>query len=82
LPLADKCPLPSTRLRSAVSAGANVEVVQRLLGHTTAAMTLDRYGHLLSDDVAGVAKVLGDVIEGAAVLDAETASLDTISAAS
>lgn len=31
----------------AISAGANVKVVQRLLGHATAAMTLDRYGHLL-----------------------------------
>jgi integrase len=28
----------------AISAGANVKVVQRLLGHKTATLTLDRYG--------------------------------------
>ena len=28
----------------AISAGANVKVVQRLLGHKTAVLTLDRYG--------------------------------------
>ena len=51
----------------AISAGANVKVVQRLLGHATAAMTLDRYGHLLSDDLAGVADALGKAIESTAV---------------
>ena len=30
----------------AISAGANVKVVQRLLGHKTAVLTLDRYGDL------------------------------------
>lgn len=48
-----------------ISAGANVKVVQRMLGHASAAMTLDRYGHLLDDDLATVAKSLGDAIEGA-----------------
>jgi hypothetical protein len=33
-----------------------------------AAMTLDRYGHLLSDDLTGVAEALGEAIETAAVL--------------
>lgn len=47
----------------AISAGANVKVVQRLLEHATAAMTLDRYGHLLSDDLAGVAEALRGAIE-------------------
>jgi integrase len=51
----------------AISAGANVKVVQRLLGHATAAMTLDRYGHLLSEDLAGVAYALGKTIESTAV---------------
>jgi integrase len=49
----------------AISAGANVKVVQRLLGHATAAMTLDTYGHLLSDDLAGVANALGKAIKAA-----------------
>lgn len=47
----------------AISAGANVKVVQRTLGHATAAMTLDLYGHLMSDDLAGVAEALGKAID-------------------
>jgi len=39
----------------AMSAGANVKVVQRLLGHKTAVLTLDRYGHLMPDDLDAVA---------------------------
>lgn len=45
--------LRDTTASLAISAGANVKVVQRLLGHATAAMTLDRYGHLLNDDLSG-----------------------------
>jgi integrase len=59
--------LRHTTASLAISAGANVKVVQRLLGHATAAMTLDRYAHLLSDDLAGVADALGKAIEGTAV---------------
>lgn len=39
----------------AISAGANAKVVQRLLGHKTAVLTLDRYGHLFPDDLDAVA---------------------------
>jgi hypothetical protein len=39
----------------AISAGANVKVVQKLLGHKTAVLTLDRYGHLFPDDLEAVA---------------------------
>jgi integrase len=49
----------------AISAGANVKVVQRLLGHATAAMKLDTYGHLMSDDLAEVANALGNAIQAA-----------------
>ena len=59
--------LRHTTASLAISAGANVKVVQRLLGHATAAMTLDRYGHLLSEDLAGVAYALGKTIESTAV---------------
>ena len=38
-----------------------------MLGHATAAMTLDLYGHLLDDDVTAVADALGDAIETTAV---------------
>ncbi|WP_080696664.1 hypothetical protein [Mycobacterium asiaticum] len=39
----------------AISAGANVKVVQKLLGHKTAVLTLDRCGHLFPDDLDAVA---------------------------
>lgn len=60
--------LRHTTASLAISAGANVKVVQRLLGHATAAMTLDRYGHLLNDDLNGVVDALGKAIDSAAVL--------------
>ncbi len=39
----------------AISSGANVKVVQKLLGHKTAVLALDRYGHLFPDDLDAVA---------------------------
>jgi len=41
-----------------VSAGANVKAVQRMLGHASAAMTLDVYSDLFDDDLNAVAKAL------------------------
>jgi site-specific recombinase XerD len=38
-----------------VSAGANVKSVQRMLGHASAAMTLDVYSGLFDADLDGVA---------------------------
>ncbi|MCS4277403.1 integrase [Mycetocola sp. BIGb0189] len=40
----------------AVSAGANVKAVQRMLGHASAAMTLDIYADLFDDDLDAVAE--------------------------
>jgi integrase len=59
--------LRHTTASLAISAGANVKVVQRMLGHATAAMTLDLYGHLLDDDLSAVADALGKAIETTAV---------------
>lgn len=42
----------------AVSAGANVKAVQRMLGHSSAAMTLDVYAELFDDDLDAVAIAL------------------------
>ena len=42
----------------AVAAGANVKVVQRMLGHASAAMTLDVYAGLFADDLDSVAERL------------------------
>lgn len=47
--------LRHTAASLAIHAGANVKVLQRMLGHASAAMTLDRYGHLMDtalDEVA------------------------------
>ena len=39
----------------AIRAGANIKVLQTLLGHKTATLTLDRYGHLFPDDLDRIA---------------------------
>lgn len=39
----------------AISSGANVKAVQRMLGHKSAAMTLDIYGELFDTDLDSVA---------------------------
>lgn len=49
----------------AVAAGAHVKVVQRMLGHASAAMTLDVYSDLFEDDLSSVAEAL-DRARGAA----------------
>lgn len=46
----------------AISAGANVKAVQRMLGHASAAMTLDVYADLFDDDLDGVATVLNEQV--------------------
>lgn len=47
--------LRHTAASLAVSAGASVKAVQRMLGHTSAAMTLDVYSDLFDDDLKAVA---------------------------
>lgn len=50
--------LRHTAASLAISAGANVKAVQRMLGHASAAMTLDVYGELFDDDLDDVADAL------------------------
>jgi integrase len=47
--------LRHTAASLAVSAGANVKAVQRMLGHSKASMTLDVYADLFDDDLKAVA---------------------------
>ena len=47
--------LRHTAASLAIKAGANVKAVQRMLGHASAAMTLDRYTDLFDDDLDDVA---------------------------
>lgn len=57
--------LRHTAASLAISAGANVKAVQRMLGHASAAMTLDVYADLFDDDLEAVAVRLDDVIASA-----------------
>jgi site-specific recombinase XerD len=50
----------------AVSAGANVKAVQRMLGHAKASMTLDVYTDLFDADLDDVANNLNAAIRSAA----------------
>ncbi len=52
--------LRHTAASLAIAAGANVKAVQRMLGHASAAMTLDIYAGLFGDDLDGVADALDD----------------------
>ena len=47
--------LRHTAASLAISSGANVKAVQRMLGHASAAMTLDVYAGLFDDDLDGLA---------------------------
>jgi integrase len=53
--------LRHTAASLAVSAGANVKAVQRMLGHASAAMTVDRYPDLFDDELDAVADRLDAV---------------------
>ena len=61
--------LRHTAASLAVSEGAHVKSVQRMLGHASAAMTLDVYADLFDDDLDAVAAALdrakreSDVVE-------------------
>jgi hypothetical protein len=47
--------LRHTAASLAISSGANVRAVQKMLGHASAAMTLDVYADLVDDDLDSVA---------------------------
>lgn len=50
--------LRHTAASLAISTGANVKAVQRMLGHASAAMTLDVYADLFDDDLDAVATAM------------------------
>jgi integrase len=53
--------LRHTAASMAISAGANPKAVQRMLGHASAAMTLDTYADLFEDDLDAVSERLDAV---------------------
>jgi integrase len=68
--------LRHTSASLAVSAGANVKAVQRMLGHASAAMTLDVYAGLFGDDLDQVADRLDATARAAAADQVRTDDLD------
>jgi integrase len=74
----DKLGLTPHKLRHtaaslAIAAGADVKVIQQMLGHADAAMTLNVYGHLFPDRLDEVADVL-DIRRTAALADLASAA--------
>lgn len=60
--------LRHTAASLAISSGANVKAVQRMLGHASASMTLDTYADLFDDDLDGVAVSLDEARRTAGVV--------------
>ncbi len=64
--------LRHTAASLAVSSGANVKAVQAMLGHASAAMTLDTYADLFDDDLDAVADRLDELARTARGLLADS----------
>ncbi|MGZ0712550.1 tyrosine-type recombinase/integrase (plasmid) [Coraliomargarita sp. W4R53] len=74
LPMMTAHDLRHTAASLAVQAGANVKTIQRMLGHTSAAMTLDVYSDLFDTDL--------DEVSGALDLAASKAGMGALFASS
>ena len=46
----------------AIQAGANIKALQNMLGHESAGLTLDRYGHLCESDVEAVGVAINTLL--------------------
>jgi integrase len=57
--------LRHTAASLAIASGADVKVVQQMLGHSSATMTLDTYGHLFEDRLDEVATAMDAAREAA-----------------
>jgi integrase len=65
--------LRHTTASLAIAAGADVKTLQTMLGHASAVMTLDRYGHLMpgtAEDVAARLDVLARAADPEPIRDA------------
>jgi integrase len=54
--------LRHTAASLAIQAGANIKALQNMLGHESAGLTLDRYGHLYGSDVEAVGVALNALL--------------------
>ncbi len=55
-------PLRHTAASLAIAAGADVKAIQAMLGHKSAKMTLDRYGHLWDRSLDDVGDAMGKLV--------------------
>jgi integrase len=63
--------LRHTAASLAIASGADIKVVQQMLGHKSAVMTLDQYGHLFGDRLDVVADAM-DAARADALRDVST----------
>jgi integrase len=68
--------LRHTAASLAIAAGANVELIQQMLGHKSATKTLDQYGHLFGDRLDQIADALNAAVLTARQQTAATTSSD------
>ncbi|MBW0013242.1 site-specific integrase [Mycobacterium sp.] len=54
--------LRHTAASLAIQAGANIKALQNMLGHESAGLTLDRYGHLYGSDVEAVGVAINGLL--------------------
>lgn len=54
--------LRHTAASLAIQAGANTKALQNMLGHESAGLTLDRYGHLYGSDVEAVGVAINELL--------------------
>ncbi|MGO9927941.1 MAG: tyrosine-type recombinase/integrase [Mycobacterium sp.] len=69
--------LRHTAASLAICAGANPKVVQRMLGHASATMTLDVYADLFDSDLSSVVESAGKSLATPRLFHAERASTST-----
>ncbi|MEE2855409.1 MAG: site-specific integrase [Actinomycetota bacterium] len=69
--------LRHTAASLAISAGANVKAVQTMLGHKSAALTLDTYADLFPDDLEAVADALDAAVRALTRSTADALRTDT-----
>jgi hypothetical protein len=55
-----------------LGAGADPKVVQRILGHASAAMTMDLYGHLIDHNLWTSAKRVGGILGASGPIERQT----------
>jgi hypothetical protein len=82
MPHVNRCPQLAIRrvrtlLVTSFSAGANVKAVQTMLGHKSAALTLDTYADLFPDDLEAVADAFDAAVEALAKTAADALRTDT-----